>query len=100
MATALATHVNGGNGHADRFQRLKAEIHRQVVEMIDVSKLGRLSSDRLRTEVRGVATQLIHSQRERLNDIDRDRMIEEIMHEAFGLGPLEHLMGDPTISDI
>jgi pilus assembly protein CpaF len=101
MATAVGTQVNGGEaGHADRFQKLRTEIHRQVVEMIDVSKLGRLSSERLRNEVRGVAVQIIRSQRERLNEGDRERMVEEVMHEAFGLGPLEALMTDPTISDI
>lgn len=83
-----------------RFQQLKADIHRQLVEMIDLSKLGHWPQDRLRREVRGLAIRLVQQSPELLNQIERERLIDELMDEAFGLGPLEPLLQDPTISDI
>lgn len=56
--------------------------------------------DRLRTEVREVANRLATDATKRLDRDSRERMVEELMSEAFGLGPLDALMGDPTINDI
>ncbi|HMP59313.1 MAG TPA: CpaF family protein [Gemmatales bacterium] len=83
-----------------RFQQLKADIHRQLVEMIDLSKLGHWPQDRLRREVRTLAIRLVQQSPELLNQVERERLIDELMDEAFGLGPLEPLLQDPTISDI
>ena len=93
-------HGNGGATAAHRFQKLKAEIHQQVVEMLDISKLVKLNPERVRREVRAVASEVTRKSHEHLDDASRDRMVEEIMNEAFGLGPIEHLMSDPTVSDI
>jgi pilus assembly protein CpaF len=87
-------------GFANRFQKLKAEAHRQMVESIDLSKLSTWKPDRLRKEVRSVAARLAQSSPELLNEVERDRLVDEIVAESFGLGPLEPLMGDMTISDI
>src|ERR1700736_1023664 len=87
-------------GFAHRFQKLKAETHRQMVELIDLTKLGTWKPDRLRREVRSVAARLAQSSPELLNEVERDRLVEEIVAESFGLGPLENLMGDFSISDI
>jgi len=99
MQGTMTKTTNGANP-AERFQKLKAEIHKEVVERLDISKLGRLPQDHLRREVRAVASRLIQNRRESVPDLDQDRMVGEIMNEAFGLGPLEALMNDPTISDI
>ena len=85
---------------AQRFQQLKADVHRQLVEMLDISRVDQVKSDRVRREVRTLATQLAGSSPELLNEVERERLIEEIMNEAFGLGPLEAFMNDPTVSDI
>ncbi len=85
---------------AQRFQQLKADIHRQLVEMLDISRLDQVKSERLRREVRGLAGQLAQNSPELLNEVERERLVEEIMNEAFGLGPLEAFMNDPTVSDI
>ncbi len=82
------------------FQKLKAQIHSQLIESLDMQRVGALSPERLRMEVRAVAVRLARSSPELLNEIDRDHLIEEIMAEAFGLGPLESLMNDPSVSDI
>ncbi len=83
-----------------RFQKLKADIHRQIVEMLDISKLGHWKPERLRREVRALATRLAQGVPELLNQVERERLIAEILDETFGLGPLEGLMNDPTVSDI
>ncbi len=85
---------------AQEFQRLKGEIHQQLVEMIDISRLERIRPERLRREVRALAEELAKTTPELLNEVERERLIDEIMDEAFGLGPLEVFMKDPTISDI
>jgi pilus assembly protein CpaF len=81
-------------------QKLKAEIHRQLVEGLDLSKLHRIRPERLRREVREMATRLTSNSPEMLNELERERLVDEIMHEAFGLGPLEGPMNDPSVSDI
>jgi pilus assembly protein CpaF len=87
-------------GFAQRFQRLKADTHRQMVESIDLSKLSTWKPERLRREVRSVATRLAQASPELLNEVERDRLVDEVVAESFGLGPLENLMGDMSVSDI
>jgi pilus assembly protein CpaF len=103
-------HKNGtrngnGNGHgagstAQHFQQLKGEIHCQLVEMIDISRLEKIDPQRLRREVRALAVRLAATSPELINEVERERLIDELMNEAFGLGPLEEFMKDPTVSDI
>ncbi|MFO0813765.1 MAG: CpaF family protein [Gemmatales bacterium] len=85
---------------AVRQQRLKADIHRQMVEMLDVSKLGHWPEDRMRRELRGLAARLLAQSPEALNQVERERLADEVIDEAFGLGPLEGLLADRTITDI
>jgi pilus assembly protein CpaF len=85
---------------AVRFQKLKAQIHRQLVEGLDLSRLHLLKPERLRREVRELATQLSRHAPEMLNELERERLVDEIMDEAFGLGPLEAAMKNPSVSDI
>lgn len=85
---------------AVRRQRLKADIHRQMVEMLDVSKLGHWPEDRLRRELRGLASRLLAQNSESLTERDRERLADEVIDEAYGLGPLEGLLSDPTVTDI
>jgi pilus assembly protein CpaF len=86
--------------HAQRLQKLKAEIHRQLVEGLDISRLHRIKEERLRREVRSLAQRLTLNTPEMLNELERERLVDEIMDEAFGLGPLEGPMHDPSVSDI
>jgi pilus assembly protein CpaF len=85
---------------AIRQQRLKADIHRQMVEMLDVTKLGHWPEDRLRRELRGLASRLLSQTPEGLSSHERERLADEVIDEAFGFGPLEGLLADPTVSDI
>lgn len=85
---------------ADERRRLKAQLHQQLVANIDVSVLGTISHDELRAEVRRMAEELCQRSSNLLNRTERERLISEVLDETFGLGPLEPLMTDPTISDI
>ncbi len=86
---------------AVRFQMIKAEIHTRLVETLDLSRLNSWKPDRLRYEVRNLADQMArNAPKDALSDTERARMVEELLDEVFGLGPLEPLMRDPTISDI
>ena len=85
---------------AVRFQKIKAQIHRQLVEGLDLSRLHQLKPERLRREVRELASQLSQTSPEMMNELERERLVDEIMDEAFGLGPLEAVMKDPAVSDI
>ncbi len=85
---------------AVRFQKIKAVIHRQLVEGLDLSRLHQLKPERLRREVRELAMHMSQTTPEKLDEAERERLVEEIMDEAFGLGPLEAAMKDPTVSDI
>jgi pilus assembly protein CpaF len=87
-------------GFDTRYHRLKTEIHRRIVETIDLSKLNRWDPQRVRREVRNLAAQLCANAPELLNEVEREQLIEEVMSEVFGLGPLDQLMTDPSITDI
>lgn len=82
------------------FQRIKAEVHRQVVSRMDLSTIGTMAESELRVQLRLEADQLLGRRRDLLNLAERERLINEVIDEAFGLGPLEPLFRDPTISDI
>ena len=81
------------------YQQLKTAIHEELVESLDLATLGKIDQERLGPEVRSVAEQLCR--RRKGNDgVDRDRLLEELMDEVFGLGPLERLIKDDSIADI
>src|SRR5262245_38904643 len=84
----------------ERFQRLKADVHKQLVEMIDISRLASWKPQRIQSEVQALAVHLSRKVEHTLDDAERDRLVNEIMSEAFGLGPLDKIVGDATISDI
>ena len=82
------------------FQELKARLHRAIVSRLDLAKLSALTPDRVQDEVSRLAEGLLQAENLPLSVIERDRLVTEVHHELFGLGPLEPLLADPTISDI
>src|SRR5438552_14830445 len=85
---------------ADEFDQLKRRIHSKLVERLDHSGVAELQGDVLRREIRLVVEHLCDTEETLLNRQERERLIEEVLDETFGLGPLEFLLKDPTISDI
>ena len=84
----------------DDRRRLKAQLHQQLIAGMDLSVLGSISRDELRSEVRRMAEELSQRSSNLLNRAERERLVAEVLDETFGLGPLEPLMADPAISDI
>ena len=82
------------------FQELKARLHRSIITKLDLTKLNTLAPERVRTEVSRMVEDLLIQEGVALSIIERDRLVNEVHHELFGLGPLEPLLADPTISDI
>jgi pilus assembly protein CpaF len=84
----------------ERFLRLKQELHRQLIASMDLSAIGTMSEEELRSEVRRAAQQLSHHSSDLLSLTERERLVSEVLDETFGLGPLEPLMRDGSITDI
>jgi pilus assembly protein CpaF len=85
---------------SSQFEQLKVRIHQQLVQRLDVQNLRTLPPDTVRAEVRIVIRELCQSERGLLSSQDQERLMDEVMDETFGLGPLETLLKDPTITDI
>jgi pilus assembly protein CpaF len=85
---------------AQAFESLKRLIHSKLVDKLDLSRVGDMEGERLRKEIRLVVEHLCDTENPMLNRTERDRLVEEVLNETFGLGPLEALLKDTTISDI
>ncbi|HWP39480.1 MAG TPA: CpaF family protein, partial [Tepidisphaeraceae bacterium] len=81
-------------------QQLKVRIHQQLVERLDVQNLRALPPETVRAEVRVLIRELCQSEKGLINSVEQERLMDEVMDETFGLGPLESLLKDPTITDI
>ncbi len=82
------------------YQQVKADLHRKILDRLDLEKLGRTPSAAAREEVLLVIRSTVNSEAVPLSFAERERLSREILDEIFGLGPLEQLLKDPTISDI
>ncbi|TWT76849.1 putative conjugal transfer protein [Posidoniimonas polymericola] len=82
------------------FENIKRRIHTKLVDKLDLSRVGELEGDVLRREIRMVVEHLCDTEDTFLNRNERDRLIDEVLDETFGLGPLELLLKDPSISEI
>jgi pilus assembly protein CpaF len=82
------------------YQQVKADLHRKILDRLDLEKLGRTPSNTARDEVLLLIRNTVNSEAVPLSFAERERLAREILDEIFGLGPLEPLLKDPTISDI
>src|SRR6266699_1585793 len=82
------------------YQQVKADLHRKILDRLDLEKLGRTPGTAAREEVLLVIRNTVNSEAVPLSFAERERLAREILDEIFGLGPLEPLLKDPTISDI
>ncbi len=90
----------GGQTGAQVFQEMKSRLHRAIINRMDLSKLGQLEPEQLHSEVARLAEDLLLAENAPLSSVERERLVNEVRHELFGLGPLEPLLADPSISDI
>ncbi|MBV8891853.1 MAG: CpaF family protein, partial [Acidobacteria bacterium] len=82
------------------YQQVKSDLHRKILDRLNLEKLGRTPSDTAREEVLILIRSSVNSEAVPLSFAERERLSREILDEIFGLGPLEPLLKDPTISDI
>jgi pilus assembly protein CpaF len=81
-------------------QELKFSLHRKLLDRINLEALASIDNQRVRSEVRQALVSLMDGEPTLLSAIDKQQVIDEVLDEVFGLGPLEPLLEDPTISDI
>src|SRR5262249_3441713 len=82
------------------YQELKSTLHRKLVDKINLEALATIDNQRVRSEVRQAVIQLIDAEPTLLSSLEKQQISDEVLDEVFGLGPLEPLLTDPTISDI
>src|SRR5215472_12151471 len=104
MAFGYATNsipaTSNGTPAPKSYQELKTTLHRELLSKIDLERLTSLQDVRARSQVQSVVYDLIGAPNVPLSGVERDRICREVLHEVFGLGPLEPLLQDPTITDI
>ncbi len=83
-----------------QFNQMKVRIHQQLVERLDVQNLKTLPPDVVRSEVRTLIRDLCQGEKSLLNATEQEKLMDDVMDETFGLGPLETLLKDSLISDI
>ncbi len=100
MMTMAPTLRGPDIGTLETLDNLKRDIHNKLVDKLDLTKVGELQGEVLRREIRLVVEHLCDTEETLLNRAEREQLIEEVLDETFGLGPLEMLLKDQTISDI
>jgi pilus assembly protein CpaF len=100
-----AVRFRSPDGHApSRAERvyhdLKTRIHRQLIERLDLAKLDVIPPEILQHQIRRIVEDLVASEETPLSRQEREQLAQEVQHETFGLGPVEPLMRDPSVSDI
>jgi len=101
-AASVGQALQGGNGAPayKSYQELKTSLHRDLLNKVDLEKLTSLQDVKARTQVQTVIYDLIGASNIPLSGAERERICREVLHEVFGLGPLEPLLQDSSISDI
>ena len=99
MATRNQTEAPNAK-RSEQFEEIKRRIHGKLVDKLDLSRVGDMKGDKLRSEIRLVVEHLCDSEETLLNRQERERIVDEVLDETFGLGPLELILKDPAVSDI
>jgi pilus assembly protein CpaF len=82
------------------YQQLKMEMHSAIIERVELDKLQRLTPEQVRRELAQLVARLIEERNILMNDLERRQLVQDVQDEMLGLGPLEPLLKDPTVSDI
>ena len=93
------TIARSGSG-SDRWFEIKTRIHHKLLNSLNPDQLRTLNKESVRAQIGSVVERLVGDEGIPMTLAERERVIEEILDEVFGLGPLEPLLKDPTISDI
>ena len=88
------------NWDRSQYQQVKAELHRRILDRLNLERLDSIPGNMAREEVLALIRSTISTHGVPLSSAERERLSREILDEIFGLGPLERLLDDPGISDI
>src|SRR5512145_182501 len=105
MRTTVDLSLTGAVGTDSRestYHELKERIHRALLNRLNLDRLQRIGREQAEPELRGVIISLLDSEMQSvpLSLFERETLITDVFHELFGLGPLEALLADRSISDI
>ncbi|HWB54325.1 MAG TPA: ATPase, T2SS/T4P/T4SS family, partial [Tepidisphaeraceae bacterium] len=81
-------------------QQIKTRIHSQLVERLDLQNMKNMPPESVRGQVRNLVRELCTNEKSLISSAEQEKLIDEVLDETFGLGPLEQLLKDPAISDI
>lgn len=90
----------GAFEHRDLNTDLKVQLHQQLLDLINLSALEKYSRDQIEAEVGDIVREQLAKQSHALNQLERRQLVSDVLDELLGLGPLEPLLKDPTITDI
>src|SRR5690242_13540763 len=82
------------------FEQVKANIHRILLSQLDLEKLSSVNNGRARLVVANLVQEIVNQEKVLMNGAEKERIQADLLDEVFGLGPLEPLLKDPSISDI
>ena len=88
------------NGHLDEYQEMKRRLHRELIGKLNMASLEGLDDARRREQVEAVARRLLSESELRMTRSDEERLVQELLHDTFDLGPITPLLLDEEISDI
>src|SRR2546427_7117664 len=91
---------NGDGNGQPTFQEMKSRLHRALINRMDLSKLASLQAEQVHAEVSRLDESVLAQEAMPLSASERERLVNDVQHELFGLGPIEPLLKDGTISDI
>ncbi|CAE6688354.1 hypothetical protein R75461_00090 [Paraburkholderia nemoris] len=100
-STAAAAGVAAESLAARRaYQQLKMNVHQAIIDRVELDKLQRLSPEQIKRELAQLVERILEEDKIPMNELERRRLAQDVHDEMVGLGPLEPLLNDPTISDI
>ncbi len=86
--------------YSPAYQQLKQKMHRTLLERVDLERLQKLNTEQFRRELSGLVERIVEDQRLAVNQAERRQLVQDMQNEMLGLGPIEPLLDDPTVSDI
>ncbi|MFM0626797.1 CpaF family protein [Paraburkholderia xenovorans] len=99
-ATAAAGAAADSLAARRAYQQLKMNIHQAIIDRVELDKLQRLSPEQIKRELAQLVERIVDEDKIPMNELERRRLAQDVHDEMVGLGPLEPLLNDPTISDI
>ncbi|PRX36793.1 pilus assembly protein CpaF [Paraburkholderia sp. BL18I3N2] len=99
-AAAVASAATESLAARRAYQQLKMNIHQAIIDRVELDKLQRLSPEQIKRELAQLVERIVDEDKIPMNELERRRLAQDVHDEMVGLGPLEPLLNDPTISDI